>query len=276
MTQPAWKSLFWSSDNENLLYELFHENSKLGRHTQHPSNEEVLDQLKGLYPSLPYEGLPRVDLPSPNIPPDISFFHIVESRISVRSFRPSAISLQEIATLLFCAYGVTRTCDETHLPRGFRVVPSGGALYPLEIYVHCARLMDHHPGMFHYNPEHCCLRRIRAGDMTGAIADAMVQPEIVHNASLLVFITALFERSTFKYQDRGYRFSLIEAGHVAQNLNLAANALNLVSVNIGGFFDREIEKLIGIDGVTHSVLYMLAIGIPQQDALPENTVTEPR
>lgn len=275
MTQPIWKNLVLPSGNEDLLHELFHENSKLGRHTQHPCTEDVVDQLQSLHPSLPYEGLPRIDLPRPNLSPDISFFQIVQSRTSVRAFRPSSISLQDVGTLLFCAYGVTRTCDETNLPRGFRVVPSGGGLYPLEIYLHSAHLTEHEPGMFHYNPERCCLHRICAGDMTDTIANAMVQPEIGHNASLLVFITALFERATFKYQDRGYRFSLIEAGHVAQNLNLAANALNLGSVNIGGFFDREIEKLLGIDGVAHSILYMVAIGRRQENALPQNnSVTE--
>ncbi len=66
----------------------------------------------------------------------------------------------------------------------------------------------------------------------------MVQPEIGLTATVLIFITALFERSTFKYQDRGYRFTLIEAGHVAQNMKLTATALGFSSVNLGGFFDR--------------------------------------
>ena len=64
----------------------------------------------------------------------------------------------------------------------------------------------------------------------------MLQPEIGMTATILIFITALFERSTFKYQDRGYRYTLLEAGHVAQNLNLVANALGYGAVNIGGFF----------------------------------------
>ena len=265
MTQPTWKSLVLPTGNDDLLFELFHENSKLGRHTQHPCKEDVTDQLKSLHPSLLYEGLPRIDLPRPDMSRYISFFQIVQSRSSVRAFRSSSIHLQDIATLLYLTYGVTRTCDETKLPRGFRVVPSAGGLYPLEIYLHSAHLSEHEPGIFHYNPEHSCLRRICAGDMTETIANAMVQPEIGHSANLLVFITALFERSTFKYQDRGYRFSLLEEGHVAQNLNLVANALNLASVNIGGFFDREIESLLGIDGVTHSVLYMVAIGSRQEN-----------
>ena len=88
----------------------------------------------------------------------------------------------------------------------------------------------------------------------------MVQPDIAYGASLIVFITSIFERSIFKYGDRGYRFILLEAGHVAQNINLVSNALGLGSVNIGGYFDREIDDLLGLDGVAHSTIYMIAIG----------------
>lgn len=68
----------------------------------------------------------------------------------------------------------------------------------------------------------------------------------------MVFITALFARASFKYREQGYRFALLEAGQVAQNLNLVANALGLGTVNIGGFFDRDIDALLEIDGVVHS------------------------
>jgi SagB-type dehydrogenase family enzyme len=88
----------------------------------------------------------------------------------------------------------------------------------------------------------------------------MVQAEVGRNASLIIFITAIFERSVFKYGDRGYRFIFLEAGHVAQNINLVSNALGLGSVNIGGFFDREIDDFLDLDGVTHSTIYMIAIG----------------
>ena len=77
---------------------------------------------------------------------------------------------------------------------------------------------------------------------------------------MIVFITAVFERSVFKYGDRGYRFVLLEAGHVAQNINLAVTALGLGCVNIGGFFDRDIDEFLGIDGLTHSSVYLMAIG----------------
>ncbi len=260
MTQPMWKDLVLPSAKEDLLYELFHENSKLGRHTQQPPKEAVLDQMKHLYSSLPYDGYPRIDLPRPIPLPDIPLFHVMQSRMSVRSIIPDPISLLDLAILLHFSYGVTRAIDETSHERGLRVVPSAGALYPLEIYLYSAHLKGHQPGIFHYNAGDHCLHCLRAADLTQEISEAMVQPEIGMTATALLFITALFERSTFKYQDRGYRFVLMEAGHVAQNVNLAAVALNFSSVNIGGFFDREMDTLLGLDGVTSSTLYIVAIG----------------
>jgi len=88
----------------------------------------------------------------------------------------------------------------------------------------------------------------------------LVQKNLAYDSSVLFFITALFERATFKYGDRGYRFVLLEAGHVAQNINLASGGLRLGCMNIGGFFDRQIDDLLGLDGVTHSTVYLVAVG----------------
>ena len=87
-----------------------------------------------------------------------------------------------------------------------------------------------------------------------------MQNTIPRAASLTIFITPLFERSVFKYGERGYRFVLLEAGHVAQNLNLVATALGFGCLNIGGFFDREIDQFLALDGIAHSTIYMMAIG----------------
>jgi SagB-type dehydrogenase family enzyme len=70
----------------------------------------------------------------------------------------------------------------------------------------------------------------------------------------------MFERSTFKYGERGYRFVLLEAGHVAQNLSLTACALGMGCVNIGGFFDRKVDELLELDGLHQSTIYMAGVG----------------
>ena len=261
VNQKRWSEAILSPGNEDQVWELFHENSKLSRYDGGLTGHEVRERMKRLHESLPFEGYPAVPLPREAAPLKLSLADAITTRVSVRDMRPSQLTLKQAGTLLRHAYGVTRE-DNGAFPRPFRVVPSGGALYPLEIFFHSARIKGLRAGLYHYNPAESRLRLLREGDEARRIAGAMVQTEVALNAALIVFITAFFERSVFKYKDRGYRFVLLEAGHVAQNLNLVSNALGLGSLNIGGFFDREIDDFLGLDGVTHSTIYMVAIGKP--------------
>jgi SagB-type dehydrogenase family enzyme len=147
-------------------------------------------------------------------------------------------------------------------------VPSAGALYPLEIFFHSIESESVKAGLYHYNPIENRLRLVRGGDATADISKAMVQPDIAPRASVIIFITAVFERTVFKYADRGYRFIFLEAGHVAQNMDLVSQALGLGCVNIGGYFDREVDDFLGIDGLTHSTIYMMAIGKKNETIIP--------
>ncbi len=258
--QRQWEEIFMPGSNEEPLWELFHENSKVGRHTQAPSQEEVRSRMGKFYESLPFEGYPRVTLPTSFAPLSLSLEQAIATRTSVRNFSPCELTLEQIATLFFYAYGVTRKNTGTSFSRPFRVVPSGDALYPLEIFFHTTSLEGHPSGIYHYNAAEHCLRHLQEGDDTQRISLGLVQPELAQGASLIIFLTAIFERSIFKYGERGYRFILLEAGHVAQNLNLVANALGLGCVNIGGYHDREIDEYLELDGITHSTIYMIAIG----------------
>jgi SagB-type dehydrogenase family enzyme len=250
-----------SPGNEDLLWECFHENSKVGRYDNPLSNEEVLKRMSQLHESLPFTGYVRVDLPASLTPLKRPLDEVMTSRASADNMTACPVTLEQVATLLHYAYGVTRDNKGTGFPRPLRVVPSGGGLYPLEIFFHTVHLKDLPAGLYHYNPTKKALSLVRKGDGTDVIARAMLQPEIGRNASLMIFITAIFERSIFKYADRGYRYILLEAGHAAQNINLVANALDLGCRNIGGYFDRDIDRFLDLDGITHSSIYMMAIGM---------------
>lgn len=260
MMQPFWQKLLLQSRGDHDLWELFNENSKIGRHTKLQSDHEILKRMNELQESLSYEGHPKVDLPKDLEPLKMTFQEVVASRVSERNMTPCSLGLTTIATLLHYAYGVTRDNQGTSYPRPFRVVPSAGGLYPLELFFHGAQIEGLPPGIYHYNPIKAQLRLIRKDNLIPSISHAMIHPDIGTNSSLLIFVTAIFERSIFKYGERGYRFILLEAGHVAQNINLVATALGLGSVNIGGFVDREIDEILGIDGITHSTVYMIAVG----------------
>lgn len=260
---PTWDELIWGSEESGELWELFHENSKSSGFDDAVSNDVVVDWMARLKNSLSYSGCPTVELPTrDSFPPfSMSLGDAIVRRHTPSQLKQGPIPLSMLASLLFFSYGINRTNEGTWFPRPFRNVPSGGGLFPLELYILVGEsVAGLSPGLYHYNPEENCVRRVREDVKATMFAACLYQPEIINNAAIVVFQTALFRRSTFKYKDRGYRFTLIEAGHVAQNLNLVATALGLGVWNIGGFQDRGIDRLLGIDGVNHASVYLHAIG----------------
>jgi SagB-type dehydrogenase family enzyme len=184
----------------------------------------------------------------------------------VRRFAARPVALGELAALLHAGYG--RTGQLLAAPEGIgpqlRTVPSGGALYPLELYVFAWRVVGLACGRYHFDPLRRVVERVRAGDEREALLERTVYPEPVGGCAVLLAITAVFWRSRFKYGLRGYRFALMEAGHVAQNVLLAATALGLGAVPLSGFYDRPMDELLGLDGVTESMLYAVALGVPER------------
>lgn len=142
-----------------------------------------------------------------------------------------------------------------------RPVPSGGGLYPLELYVLAQRVRGLDGGVYHYVPLGHRLEVVRSDALPSHPSSEMFlgQPYLV-NAAAIVVITAVVQRSLWKYEDRGYRYIVLEAGHVAQNLNLCAAALGIASLNLGGFFDEDIMALCRLDPHRELALYGVALG----------------
>jgi SagB-type dehydrogenase family enzyme len=257
MSQNRW-------DEERMpkadaVWQLYHENSKTSRFKRPLSDQDLMKWQSQLAP-LVYDGHPALELP----PPRASFPKRLEDALLDRVTAPALVReqlpLETVATLLYYSYGITRRIAENVFPYGYRAVPSGGALYPLEIYFHAASVDGLPPGLYHYEPHANAVRRFVDGDQTELIAARLAQPQLALDASLTVFITAVFERTTTKYGERGYRFALLEAGHVAQNLALCTAALDLAGATIGGYFDHLIDELLHIDGIYQSALYLYAVG----------------
>jgi SagB-type dehydrogenase family enzyme len=264
----TWDKIRLSSSNadqDDVSWEFFHENSKLSEFsTIALSDQEIVATMRDNYESLEFKGYTEIKLPRSPTPLKSPLEKVISTRISSRDLIRTSMTLQDVATILYYAYGVTRDNKNTSYPRPFRIVPSGGALYPLELFFHSADISEQVPGIYHYNPITNSIRLLQEGDQSSRISESFVQKEIAYGASLIIFITAMFDRCIFKYQDRGYRFVLLEAGHVAQNINLVVNALGRGCVNLGGFFDRKVDSLLGLDGLTHSTIYIVAIGGKKQ------------
>jgi SagB-type dehydrogenase family enzyme len=203
-----------------------------------------------------------VGLPTPDLPKR-SFAEVVRARHSCRRFLPESLTLDALSTLLFAAYGVLGPVemDGEFLERP---VPSGGGLYPLELYVLVQRVDGLSEGAWHYVPLGHRLERVHEHALPRLLtAEMFLGQAYLSDASVIVVITSVVQRSLWKYEDRGYRYILLEAGHVAQNMNLCATAMDLASLNLGGFFDDNVLALLRADPDTEIAVYGMALGHPE-------------
>jgi len=268
--EPADDSLL--AGHMEPLWELFHENSKQSvyeRHPtfgRHPSDDRVVSVMRGLRRVKPYTDRLELELPRSWAPARAGLDEVMAGRESARGFGAGSVELADLAKVLWMSYGVTRDNEGSPFPRPFRTIPSGGALYPLELYVCAERVEGLDRGIYHYDAEDHALDVLRTGLALDELSRLLVQWELAQSCAAMVLVSAIFGRSTFKYGDRGYRFVLIEAGHLAQNAILTAQGAGLSAVPVGGYRDRDVDRYLGFDGLSESVVYVLLLGTPADDA----------
>jgi SagB-type dehydrogenase family enzyme len=195
-----------------------------------------------------------IKLPDPVRAGQVSLEETLTQRRSLREFSDAAIALADIAQLCWAAQGITGAKDH-------RSAPSAGALYPLELYVAVGRAEGVDPGIYHYAPLAHILEQRVDDDLRRALYRAALEQEWVRDAPLILVITAVYQRTTRKYRDRGGRYAHIEAGHAAQNLLLQATALGLAGVPVGAFDDDDIQKVLQAPP-NETPLYLLPVGRP--------------
>jgi len=208
----------------------------------------------------------RIELPLPQVRRDSMPIELALAlRRSIRRFRRNApISIEQLSQLLWACYGVSE-------PRkGFLTTPSAGATYPLEIYVVAYPSTVSmgsgyylEPGSYRYDPRSHSIELIKKGDMRLDLYRACLNQSWVLEASVVIVIGAVYERTTSYYGSRGVRYVHFEVGHAGQNIYLEATALGLGTVAIGAFYDEEVKNIVGLP---HHVapLYIFPVGVPEQ------------
>jgi len=205
----------------------------------------------------------RIYLPLPRIRSDVlSVEQALAYRRSIREYLDSPLTIMEISQLLWAAYGIS---DPVH---GFKTTPSAGATYPLEIYVvvktNGVKVNESHylnPGVYKYVPDQHALVLVKEGDYSGKLMEAALNQKWVGDAPVNIVITAVFERTTRVYGDRGVRYVYLEAGHAGQNVYLEATSLGLGCVVIGAFHDEYVSEILGLKQGEEPV-YIIPIGRP--------------
>ncbi len=188
----------------------------------------------------------QIELPRPKLKGNLTVEEAIARRRSVRSYTSESLSLEQIAQLLWAAAGLTSN-------HGQRAAPSAGARYPLEVYLACEQ------GLFHYEVPTHSLIKTKAGEIRPALATAAHGQTFVAEAAISVVFTAIYERTTSRYRERGIRYVHIDVGHAAENVHLQAEALGLSSVPVGAFDDEAVAEVLGLSEEQKPV-YLVPVG----------------
>jgi SagB-type dehydrogenase family enzyme len=194
----------------------------------------------------------RIKLPAPDYRGNTSVEEALSKRRSVRFYSGEDLSIEEVSQLLWAAQGITGPG---------RTAPSAGALYPLELYLVVGDVDGLDKGVYQYRPVEHELEKAVTGDLRVELSKAAVgqNQEHVRDAAVDLVFTAVYERTTGKYGERGIRYVHMEAGHAAQNVYLQAVSLELGTVVIGAFIDDKVKELVNAEE-QEEPLYIMPVG----------------
>jgi len=217
------------------------------------------DNLGSIPPTAAFKNYPeaeRLQLPEPDLSRPANLWQCLAKRRSERDYTTDPLSLDELSKIMWAAQGVTARTGIYLL----RTAPSAGALYPFETYLYINKVKDASQGIYHFNVADFALERLQEGDFNRAFTAVSLGQPVVKRAAVVIIWTAMMLRSMVKYRDRAMRYIPMDLGHVCQNVQLAATAMDLGSCPIGAFYDDDINELIEVDGEEETVLYLIAVG----------------
>lgn len=228
-------------------------------HCMHQS--EDMKQLPKPSPELPVpEGVRRIALPKPadiHIPP-VDLRTALENRQSVRKYSDQSLSLKELAFLLWCTQGI-KTVDEKASFR--RNVPSAGARHAFETYLLVNHVQGVQPGLYRYlASEHCLVEMDLSPDLPDRLVGACEDQSKIKFSAVSFFWAAVPFRMTWRFSERGYRYIFLDAGHVCQNLYLAAEAVDCGVCAVAAYNDGLLNTALKLDGENQFIIYVATLG----------------
>ncbi len=217
-------------------------------------------------PQPPYEipleeGMPLIDLPDPDTL-DLGGFDLrtaIEMRRSVRQYSQDTLSLEELSYLLWLTQGVQKISEKRQVT--LRTVPSAGCRHPFETYLSINRVAGLEAGLYRYVASQHKLAALQLGDSFNTHLTEVCLGQRQVGTSAVTFIwAAVPERTTWRYSERSYRYLYLDAGHVCQNLHLAAESINCGICAIGAYNDDAADQLMGFHPPEMFVIYMASLG----------------
>lgn len=176
---------------------------------------------------------------------------IRKNRRSCRSFSEKKMTVDQIGSICHFAYSIP---DHS--------VPSGGALYPIRIYLLIEKPQDGlEPGYYEYDAEQNRLICFNDKVDFEQLKYCFNQEEMPFGSSVQIVIAADLDRQPYKYANRGYRLTLIETGHVAENISLYCAEQGLGACEMGGVQDEPLKQELELSGNIWPIL-AIPVGYP--------------
>lgn len=218
--------------------------------------EQAVQNLK-LPPEQPFNASAEIiPLPEPEMFDDhnVNFLEMIELRSTIRQYSSEALSQKELSYLLWCTQGVKAANGNMTL----RTVPSAGAGHSLETYLLVRRVEGLSSGVYRFLPiEHAVIKADAAMEALTACFSTFRTAE----SSAVSFIwSTVIQRLACRFGSRAYRYAFLDAGHVCQNLCLAAQTIAAGVCPLGAFDDEKINAALGFDENEQFVIYGAAVG----------------
>lgn len=208
-----------------------------------------------------YNGIETmIDLPMPEDIPEITidFMAAIELRMSVRDYQQTPISLLELSYLLWCTQGVKQVLGNQGT---LRTVPSAGGRHAFETYLLINRVEGVKPGLYRFLALEHKLAVVNLDEnITEEITKACKGQKSIQNSAVTFLWSADAKRMTWRYGERGYRYLHLDAGHICQNLYLAAQVIGCGACAIAAFDDEKLNQVVGLDGQDNFVVYLATVG----------------
>ena len=227
--------------------------------TKYYRDRPMRDDLGSIPPTPAFKNYPeaeRLQLPEPDLSRPANLWQCLDRRRSERNTTTDPLDLKELSKIMWAAQGVTARAGRFLL----RTAPSAGALYPFETYLYIDKVKEVTQGIYHFNVADFALECLQEGDFNRAFTDASLGQPVVRRAAVVIIWTAMMLRCMVKYRERAMRYIPMDLGHVCQNVQLAATAMDLGSCPIGAFYDNDINELLGVGGEEETVLYLITVG----------------
>src|SRR2546425_7577699 len=218
-----------------------------------------------------YKNLPSIALPRDFSRPEENSIKAIKNQAN--DIGAKQVDIGVLSELLFFSAGLTRKVRFGKEIYYMRAASATGALYPIELYVISGRIPGLGAGVYHFNPLHFSLIKLREGDYRTSLDDAGSADSL--SAPFTLAFTSLAWRNAWKYEARSYRHWFWDSGVIVANLLATSNSAGLAAKVILGFVDSEVDQLLGLEAKKEATVALAVVGSGHDEKAPRMHETIP-